>query len=227
MRSSCAFCWLRLSLFLKVLEMIKLPWPYRKTAGCSSALSREAQKHQPGRWRVYFLSWWILFLVYRHRSDSNWSCGCLCLKNGKCGKVINILREITVSPIPFFDCYDLWPFWASVSRSEKLEKKISVAMLLVLWHKKNQALFLWGTLENRSDDQLLTLHLLYVLIYPPVFALLCFLFSLPSSPCNFFVQRIKFHLRELWERQLSDWPLPVQMLWIYGAFLPPRRRRPG
>lgn len=62
---------------------------------------------------------------------------------------------------------------------------------------------------------------------PPVFALLCFLFSLPSSPCNFFVQRIKFHLRGLWERQLSDWPLPVQMLWIYRAFLPPRRRRLG
>lgn len=141
MRSSCAFCWLRLSLFLKVLEMIKLPWPYRKTAGCSSALSREAQKHQPGRWRVYFLSWWILFLVYRHRSDSNWSCGCLCLKNGKCGKVINILREITVSPILCFDCYDLWPFWGSVSRSEKLEKKISVAMLLVLWHKKTKRSF--------------------------------------------------------------------------------------
>lgn len=54
-----------------------------------------------------------------------------------------------------------------------------------------------------------------------LFALLYFLFFLPPpSPCNFFVQRIKFHLRGLWERRPSDWPLPVQMLWIYGAFLP-------
>lgn len=62
---------------------------------------------------------------------------------------------------------------------------------------------------------------------PTLFALLYFLFFLPPPPCNFFVQRIKFHLRGLWERRPSDWPLPVQMLWIYGAFLPPRRRRQG
>lgn len=78
---------------------------------------------------------------------------------------------------------------------------------------------IWWPAPHPSSPLLLDL--------PPVFALLCFLFSLPSSPCNFFVQRIKFHLHGLWERQLSDWPLPVQMLWIYGAFLPPRRRRPG
>lgn len=78
-----------------------------------------------------------------------------------------------------------------------------------------------------SDDQLLTPHLLSSLISPSLFALLYFLFLLAPSPCNFFVQRIKFHLRGLWERRPSDWPLPVQMLWIYGAFLPPRRSEAG
>lgn len=63
-----------------------------------------------------------------------------------------------------------------------------------------------------SDDQLLTPHLLSSLISPSLFALLYFLFLLAPSPCNFFVQRIKFHLRGLWERRPSDWPLPVQML---------------
>lgn len=60
-----------------------------------------------------------------------------------------------------------------------------------------------------------------------LFALLYFLFFLPPSPCNFFVQRIKFHLRGLWERRPSDWPLPVQMLWIYRAFLPASWSRVG
>lgn len=91
--------------------------------------------------RVYFLSWWILSLVYRHRSGSNWSWGCLCLKKGKCGKVIHILREITVSPILCFDYYDRWPSRGSVSRSEKLEKKASAAVLLFLWHKKTKLPF--------------------------------------------------------------------------------------
>lgn len=62
---------------------------------------------------------------------------------------------------------------------------------------------------------------------PPTVCFTLFSVFSPPSPCNFFVQRIKFHLRGLWERRPSDWPLPVQMLWIYGAFLPPRRRRQG
>lgn len=39
-----------------------------------------------------------------------------------------------------FDCCDRWPSWGSVSRSEKLEK-ISVALLLFLWHKKTKLSF--------------------------------------------------------------------------------------
>lgn len=62
---------------------------------------------------------------------------------------------------------------------------------------------------------------------PPTVCFTLFSVFSPPTPCNFFVQRIKFHLRGLWERRPSDWPLPVQMLWIYGAFLPPRRRRQG
>ncbi len=91
-------------------------------------------------------------------------------------------------------------------------------------HKEhNITFFLWTHWKagQISDDQLLS-----SLIFPHCLLYFIFCFFSPS-PCNFFVQRIKFHLRGLWERRPSDWPLPVQMLWIYGAFLPARRSREG
>lgn len=96
-------------------------------------------------------------------------------------------------------------------------------------HKEHNITFsLWTHWKagQISDDQLLTPHLLSSLIFPHCLLYFIFCFFSPS-PCNFFVQRIKFHLRGLWERRPSDWPLPVQMLWIYGAFLPSRRSGAG
>lgn len=88
-------------------------------------------------------------------------------------------------------------------------------------HKDRNIVFLWRRWKAELiSDQLLTPHLLSSLIFPHCLLNFIFCFSShPPSPCNFFVQRIKFHLRGLWERRPLDWPLPVQMLLIYRAFL--------
>lgn len=78
MRSSCAFRWLCPSLSLKFLEMNQVAlWTFAVTTQKNSRLlfSLEPRSVEtPTRpTRVYFLSWWIFSLVYRHRSGSNWS----------------------------------------------------------------------------------------------------------------------------------------------------------
>lgn len=59
---------------------------------------------------------------------------------------------------------------------------------------------------------------------PSLFALLCFLFFLPPSPCNFFVQRIKFHLRGLWERRPRIGPCPYRCFEFMGLWCLQSRR---